>query len=216
MATEGFPDLGVRRRPSQERGRRRFGEILEATRTLLVEQGIESLTSEQVAKQAGVPIGSVYQFFGNKHAILCELDRLHTATVMHELGRFAAEIPSLDWAELLERLLDHLALAWREDPSRRAVWLSMQSTPHTRAVAAEHERELAAEVTRLLAPLTPGSKLADRTIIAQVLVNVTYSMLNFSIRDGQSHPEAVEQLKAMLTGYLVMAGDEAQARRSRA
>ena len=70
-------------------------------------------------------------------------------------------------------------------------------------------------MTRLLAPLTPGSKIADRQVIAEVLVHVTYSMLNFSIRDGQSHPDAVVQLKTLLTGYLVAAETEA-ARNKRA
>jgi hypothetical protein len=64
-------------------------------------------------------------------------------------------------------------------------------------------------VTRLLAPLTPGSKIAQRQVIAEVLVHVTYSMLNFSIRDGQSHPDAVVQLKTMLTGYLMAAESDA-------
>ncbi len=198
-----------RRRPSQERSRRRFDDILRAARALLVEVGFESFTSEQVALRAGVPIGSLYQFFGNKYAIICELDRLDTVNVQVELEQFAGEIPSLDWAELLMKLLDHLAALWRTDPSRRAVWLAMQATPPTRAIAAEHERSLAAQVTRLLAPLTPGSKIADRQVIAEVLVHVTYSMLNFSIRDGQSHPDAVVQLKTLLTGYLVAAETEA-------
>ncbi len=198
-----------RRRPSQERSRRRFHEILRAARALLVEVGFEAFTSEQVALRAGVPIGSLYQFFGNKYAIICELDRLDTENVQSELAKFAAEIPSLDWAQLLEKLLDHLAALWRTDPSRRAVWLAMQATPPTRAIAAEHERQLATEVTRLLAPLTPGSKIAHREVIAEVLVHVTYSMLNFSIRDGQSHPDAVVQLKTLLTGYLMAAESDA-------
>lgn len=200
-----------RRRPSQERSRRRFDDLLRAARALLVEVGFEAFTSEQVALRAGVPIGSLYQFFGNKFAIICELDRLDTVNVQAELEKFAGEIPSLDWAQLLERLLDHLAALWSTDPSRRAVWLAMQATPPTRAIAAEHERELAVQVTRLLAPLTPGSAIAHRQVIAEVLVHVTYSMLNFSIRDGQSHPDAVVQLKTMLTGYLMAAeADSAQ------
>ena len=203
-----------RRRPSQERSRRRFDDILRAARALLVEVGFEAFTSEQVALRAGVPIGSLYQFFGNKFAIICELDRLDTVNVQAELEKFAAEIPSLDWAQLLEKLLDHLAALWRTDPSRRAVWLAMQATPPTRAIAAEHERDLASQVTRLLAPLTPGSKIAHRQVIAEVLVHVTYSMLNFSIRDGQSHPDAVVQLKTMLTGYLMAAETDAARKRS--
>lgn len=203
-----------RRRPSQERSRRRFDDILRAARALLVEVGFEAFTSEQVALRAGVPIGSLYQFFGNKYAIICELDRLDTANVMAELEKFAAEIPTLDWAQLLEKLLDHLAALWRTDPSRRAVWLAMQATPPTRAIAAEHERELASQVRRLLGPLTPGSKVTHRQTLAEVLVHVTYSMLNFSIRDGQSHPDAVVQLKTLLTGYLIAAEAEAAQQRS--
>ena len=157
-----------RRRPSQERSRRRFDDILRAARALLVEVGFESFTSEQVALRAGVPIGSLYQFFGNKYAIICELDRLDTVNVQAELEKFAGEIPSLDWLELLEKLLDHLAALWRTDPSRRAVWLAMQATPPTRAIAAEHERDLASQVTRILAPLTPGSKISDRQTLAEV------------------------------------------------
>ena len=89
----------------------------------------------------------------------------------------------------------------------------MQATPPTRVLAAEHERELAAGVTRLLAPLTPGSQIAHRQTMAEVIVYVTYSMLNFSIRDGQSHPDAVVQLKTLLTGYLTAAEAEAAERR---
>jgi AcrR family transcriptional regulator len=207
-------DFLPRRRPSQERSRRRFDDILRAARALLVEVGFEAFTSEQVALRAGVPIGSLYQFFGNKYAIICELDRLDTVNVQDELAKFAAEIPSLDWAQLLEKLLDHLAALWRTDPSRRAVWLAMQATPPTRAIAAEHERALAADVTRLLAPLTPGSKIEHRQTIAEVLIHVTYSMLNFSIRDGQSHPDAVVQLKTLVTGYLMAAEAEAAKKRA--
>lgn len=203
-----------RRRPSQERSRRRFDELLKAARALLVEVGFEAFTAEQVALRAGVPIGTLYQFFGNKYAIVVELDRLDTEQTQAALDAFAAEIPSLEWAALLERLIDHLAELWRDDPSRRAVWLAMQATPATRAVAANHERQLAARVTSLLAPLTPGYQVTDRQAIAEVCVHITYSMLNFSIRDRQSHPAAVAELKRMLGGYLHAAESEAAARRS--
>ena len=45
-------------------------------------------------------------------------------------------------------------------------------------------------------------------------MHVTYSMLNFSIRDGQSHPDAVVQLKTLLTGYLMAAESEAAKKRT--
>ena len=54
----------------------------------------------------------------------------------------------------------------------------------------------------MLAPLTPATQSTQRTTMAEVLVHVTYSMLNFSVRDGQSHPNAVVELKRLMTAYL--------------
>jgi hypothetical protein len=41
--------------------------------------------------------------------------------------------------------------------------------------------------------------------MAEVLVHVVYSMLNFSIRDGQEHSESIIELKRLVTAYLLSA-----------
>ena len=197
--------LEPRRRPTQERSHKKFDHLLEVARELLLEVGFESFTCEEVAHRAGLPIGTLYQFFQNKYVIVCELDRVDAVAVRQELEQFASEIPSLDWLKFLDRLIDHVAALWVSDPSRRAVWHAVQSTPATRATAAVTERELAAEVAYVLGPLTPGTPRERRTIMAEVIVHVVYSMLNFSIRDGQSHDEAVVELKRLLAAYLLSA-----------
>src|SRR5690625_4709085 len=94
---------------------------------------------------------------------------------------------------------------WANDPSRRAVWHAVQSTPATRATTAVTEHELASDVAHALAPLTPGTPRERRTIMAEVIVHVAYSMLNFSIRDNQYHTDTVIELKRMLAAYLLAA-----------
>jgi len=200
--------LEPRRRPTQERSHKKFDHILEVSRALLLEVGFESFTSEEVAHRAGLPIGTLYQFFQNKYVIVCELDRVDAVAVRQELQQFAQEIPSLDWLKFLDRLIDHVAALWVNDPSRRAVWHAVQSTPATRATAAVTERELAAEVAYVLGPLTPGTPRERRTIMAEVILHVAYSMLNFSIRDGQNHTEAVVELKRLLAAYLLGANND--------
>ena len=197
--------LEPRRRPTQERSHKKFDQLLLEARQLLLEVGFESFTCEEVAHRAGLPIGTLYQFFQNKYVIVCELDRVDAVEVKVELDAFSAEIPSLDWPKFLERLVDHMAAMWAQDPSRRAVWHAVQSTPATRATAAVTERELATEVAKALAPLTPGTPRDRRTIMAEVIVHVVYSMLNFSIRDGQSHADAIVELKRLLAAYLFSA-----------
>jgi AcrR family transcriptional regulator len=197
--------LEPRRRPSQERSHVKFDHLLRVSRELLIEVGFESFTCEEVAHRAGLPIGTLYQFFANKYVIVCELDRVDAVGVREEIQALAEQLPSLDWLKLLNQLLEHLVTLWRTDPSRRAVWHAVQSTPATRATAAVTEREVAADVARVLAPLTPSTPRERRRIIAEVLVHVTYSMLNFSIRDGQAHDEAVIELKRLLASYLLAA-----------
>jgi len=197
--------LEPRKRPAQERSKLKFEQLLQVSRELLLDVGFESFTCEEVAQRAGLPIGTLYQFFANKYVIVCELDRENSIAVKRELDTLAAELPTLDWLVLLDRLVDHMAQLWVNDPSRRAVWYAVQSTPATRATAAVTERELAASVAHVLAPLTPGTPRERRKIIAEVLVHVAYSMLNFSVRDGQEHAEAIIELKRLLASYLLSA-----------
>ncbi|MDG3008636.1 TetR/AcrR family transcriptional regulator [Rhodococcus sp. D2-41] len=210
-AAEEPLELVPRRRPIQDRSKRRFDTLLTASRELLVDVGFESFTCEEVATRAEVPIGTLYQFFANKYVIVCELDRQDLVAVQQELSDFGGEIPSLDWLRFLDRFVDHLAQLWLTDPSRRAVWLAVQATPATRATAAIHERALAQQVARALAPLIPRNRRHLRTIMADVLVHMVYSMLNFSVQDGQSHTEVVVELKRMMRAYLIFAAQDGDA-----
>ncbi|NDK89559.1 TetR/AcrR family transcriptional regulator [Gordonia desulfuricans] len=195
--------LVPRKRPTQERSKRKFSAMLSSARELLIDVGFESLTCEEIAARAEVPIGTLYQYFANKYVIVCELDRQDTVAVREELTEFATEVPSLEWPALLEKFLDHLAALWRDDPSRRAVWLAVQSTPATRATASENELVLAQQVSRLIAPLTPSQR-DRRDMMSQVLVHTAYSLLSFSVQDGHDHDETVAELKRMLAGYLLL------------
>ena len=194
--------LVPRRRPSQERSRRKFDTMLAVARDLLIEVGFESMTCEEIAARADVPIGTLYQFFANKYVIVCELDRQDTVAVQAELVELGSAIPSLDWPALLERFLDHLAALWQHDPSRRAVWLAVQSTPATRATAALNEQALAEQVEHILAPLTPHQRERRKTM-ARLLVHTVFSALSFSVQEGQDRASTVAELKRMMGGYLL-------------
>lgn len=205
-------ELVPRRRPTQERSRRKFDALLSASRELLTEVGFESFTCEEVASRADVPIGTLYQFFANKYVIVCELNRQDLVGVRDELAQFDGKIPSVDWLRFLNSFVDHMAGLWTTDPSRREVWLAMQSTPSTRATGAIHERAFAEQVERMLAPLTPDTPKPRRKLMAEVLVHVVYSMLNFSVQDDQSHSDAVVELKRLMVAYLQVAEQDSHAR----
>lgn len=63
----------TRRKPTQDRARLKVELILEAAMQLLETGEIDSLTTNAVAARAGVSIGTLYQYFGSKQALLDEL-----------------------------------------------------------------------------------------------------------------------------------------------
>lgn len=198
--------LVPRRRPAQARSQQRFDRILEAARDVLVDVGFESFTFDEVSRRAEVPIGTLYQFFANKYVLICELDRQDTAASVAELERFSHQVPALQWPDVLSEFIDHLARLWREDPSRRAVWHAVQSTPATRYTARHTETEMIDRLVDVLAPLNPHAPEELRRRLAAFLLHTGSSVLNFAVRDLDEGTEyfdgVVAEIKRMIIAYL--------------
>ncbi|MGI2036097.1 TetR/AcrR family transcriptional regulator [Rhizobium panacihumi] len=60
----------LRRFPRQERSHKRISEILQVTRELINEKGIDAVTMKEIGARTGGPIASVYQYFSDKEAVL--------------------------------------------------------------------------------------------------------------------------------------------------
>ena len=62
-----------RKQPKQARSAELVASILEAAVQVLAEEGAQHFTTVRVAEKAGVSVGSLYQYFPNKAAILFRL-----------------------------------------------------------------------------------------------------------------------------------------------
>ena len=196
------PDLEVRHRPVQERGRVRFDAILSAARELLAKGGLEGFTIEDVAARAEIPVGSLYQFFPNKFAIVAELDSRDTEALIDDLMASSSRLLGDDWQAETNDLIDLVAAHWVDDPTRRAVWLAMRSTAATRSLAAEHSRALVNTLLPMIQGLTEDQPLEEQVTICEVVVEMSQSLLHFSVSDGEPNPATVRELKRMLRAYL--------------
>lgn len=76
--------------PVQERGRRRVDSILDATAALIRADGLATLSTNSIARRAGVPVGTIYQFFRNKSAILVALQERFNNQIDAVLKRLLA------------------------------------------------------------------------------------------------------------------------------
>jgi AcrR family transcriptional regulator len=74
-----------RRRPLQERARFKVELILEAATRLIDKDGLEALTTNRIAETAGISIGTLYQYFADKQAIIDKLGQLVLREVRDKL-----------------------------------------------------------------------------------------------------------------------------------
>lgn len=76
-----------RRHPSQSRSKVLVEAIIQACRQVLAKEGVERLTTNRIAEVAGVTIGSLYQYFPNKEAILANLFAQEIAATTDQICR---------------------------------------------------------------------------------------------------------------------------------
>lgn len=65
-----MPRSEVRRKPRQKRSREKVDKILDAVEELAVEQGLEGLTTTNIAETTGFAVGTIYQYFSNRTELL--------------------------------------------------------------------------------------------------------------------------------------------------
>ncbi|WP_434611565.1 TetR family transcriptional regulator [Pseudomonas sp. D2-30] len=73
MSDRPSPQISSRKQPKQARSTELVAAVLEAAVQVLASQGAQRFTVARVAERAGVSVGSVYQYFPNKAAILFRL-----------------------------------------------------------------------------------------------------------------------------------------------
>lgn len=73
--------LSPRKTPRQRRAAVTVDVIFEATLQLLVADGIKRLTTTRVAERAGVSVGTMYQYFPNKEALVYALNERYLSTL---------------------------------------------------------------------------------------------------------------------------------------
>ncbi len=129
---------GRRRAPARRTGQQIVDAIVGGAERLLVERGLEGLTTAALASRAGVSVGSLYQYFADKRAVIAEIARrmeqrgLRVAlsalpsdrppTVAEAAAAFVAALCSPEMGEVSVRraVFAEVPRGWVEDESRSA------------------------------------------------------------------------------------------------
>ncbi|HKB89024.1 MAG TPA: TetR/AcrR family transcriptional regulator [Opitutaceae bacterium] len=97
--------LAPRKRPTQERARVTVDAILDAAAHIFTGTEFDVVTTNDVAERAGVSIGSLYQYFPNKLALLESLKERHTERLMSRMNEACARATSLSLSETIRAIV---------------------------------------------------------------------------------------------------------------
>jgi AcrR family transcriptional regulator len=198
----------VRRMPVQRRSVERFERMLDACAQLLDEVGYDDLTTSQVAKRAGVPIGTLYQFFDGKAALTRALARRNLDLFLDRLHARFADAPAVEtWADAACVVMAEFVAMKRDVPGFAAVdfgdtrpgkhfLLDAERELENNQVVAERLKRLGLEDLDL--PDTPD--LGRALLIA---VEAADSVLRLAFRYGpDGDPDLIAEAENLLRGYL--------------
>ncbi|MDX2541002.1 TetR family transcriptional regulator [Streptomyces sp. WI04-05B] len=110
------PATSLRRAPVQRRSAERLTRILDACADLLDEVGYDALSTRAVAIRAGVPIGSVYRFFGNKRAMADALAQRNLEVFIARVTERLRQESGGGWREAMDAVLDEYLTMKRTAP----------------------------------------------------------------------------------------------------
>jgi AcrR family transcriptional regulator len=159
----------LKRVPGQNRSVRRVDAILDAAADLLRDREPDEIAMRELADAAGVPTGTIYQFFADKQAVLQALALRFNAAMPEVLESGPARAG--DWASVIDHVVDGYAAMFRRHPAIRALWLTGALDAATRRAEVATDATIAQRLGDLLTDRTPGatgSRPEWRTLVALI------------------------------------------------
>lgn len=204
MAATPPRHLSPRKRPRQARSAATLEVIFEATIQVLLAEGIHRLTTTRVAERAGVSVGTMYQYFPHKQALLYALNERYLDVLAAKIEKACEAEHGAPLARMVEALVSAYwdAKTERADVTR-ALYRSaveLDNAALIEAFAARMDR-----ATSAMLATAPDAAFDDLTLVNATLLAVIFGTVRNVFERGL--PEPLEsglrrQLVTMCLEYL--------------
>jgi AcrR family transcriptional regulator len=192
----------MRKQPQQARSRATLEAILEATTHILGQRGWDGLTTNAAAEAAGVSIGSLYQYFPNKLALVEAVRQRHFDQVLTVL-RSAAN-GALSRSRRVAALVDGMIGLHRQHAAAHRVLL--EEAPKVADVRAAHDRfasRLHEHYEAIIRCGRGGHSRGQTRTAAQVLAAAVAGAVHDAAVRGTLSSEAFRcELQVLVAAYL--------------
>jgi AcrR family transcriptional regulator len=202
-----IPTTNPRRRPRQARAQATVEAIVKATSHVLVDEGYDRASTNRIAHAAGVSIGSLYQYFPSKEALVAALVENHVLHMRTALDATLSLDPPAALGERAQLLVRGMMAAYRVDPQLHHVLC--QEVPKVGELQKVYgfEQHLAEVCRRFLFSVSERSRFNDVDRAVFLLVNAVPGVIRAAIQadpTGQNDPKLAEELTDMIVRYLTV------------
>lgn len=194
----------LRRVPQQDRGERRVKQILEAAAQLFAEIGYEAATTNAIAARAHTSIGSLYQFFPNKEAILHALaDRyLDELRLLYD-HVLTSDKAALALPELVDHIINPLAEFKAAHPGFEAIFSGAHTSPTLAKAAADLHQVVTTRIEAIFAKRVPTVDSGLCSLYATISIAVVEAIFLLAERaNPEKRPQFIAEMKRLLLVYL--------------
>lgn len=201
-----LPPTASRRIPSQARSRDRLERITRAAGELCALRGADALTMDAIAARAGTSIGSLYQFYPHRDALLRALAERYVADLLALLDAAdaAPEIATLPLDRLVDAVLAPFVAFHEAHPGYFAILFAPTGTEALHQVRGQLRQRLVQRADRLFRVRAPRLAPARRRRLAATAVEAARALLQFievSVPPAEQRAMRAE-LHEMLVAYL--------------
>ncbi|MGH7440591.1 MAG: TetR/AcrR family transcriptional regulator [Polyangiaceae bacterium] len=198
------PRTAPRKKPKQERSQATVDAILQATARVLCATGYDRASTNRIALAAGVSVGSLYQYFPSKEALVAALVERHVDEMTSLVKTKLAEVFDAPLASAVETIIGAMFAAHAVDPRLHQVLI--EQVP--RVGRLEKLRGVEGEVQALVAAFLaarPELCRAPVETMAFVLVHAVEAVTHAAVVGGVDTEHArvaARELTKMVLRYL--------------
>lgn len=194
----------LRRMPSQRRSRERVERILNCATTLIAAKGSDAIRMSEVAEMAGISIGSLYQYFPDKSAIIQTLARRYNTEGRKCIEAELSNVRDIDGLrDAFGRLIDIYYGIFLAEPVIRDIWSATQADKALAELEIAESRANAELVATALARVRSNSDLKQLTASAFLVMYLGEATMRLAISVGRAEGDLlVGRYKRMVLAEL--------------
>lgn len=204
MSAHAESTLKPRKQPRQARSQATVDVIFDATIQVLLADGLQKLTTIRVAERAGVSVGSLYQYYPNKQALLYAVLERHLGRICGAMEAAILPVHGTPLANMVSTVVHAFVRAKTAHIEEGRALYAVAGELETRELVQHVQQRIRTQLAEMLATAT-DARFDDLTTTAYMFGAAMTGPIQ-AVMEGKAPARLVRNLphhlEALCLGYL--------------